>query len=146
MDMDQPYLFENAGEREHLRTLANLLTDDQLARPLEAGWTVSAVLAHLAFWDQRALILIKKWEKEGIGPSAIDTDIVNDATKALCMAIPPRAAAELAISCAENIDQAIERLGPDMASAIEEKGKTVKLDRSAHRKEHLGQIERALGL
>ena len=146
MALDQSYLSENAAEREHLSSLANRLTDEELARPLEAGWTVSAVLAHLAFWDQRALVLIQKWEKEGIGPSPMDTDIVSEATRLLCLAIPPRAAAELAISCAQNIDQAIERISPEMAADIERIGKTVRLNRANHRRDHLGQIEKALGI
>ena len=146
MALDQSYLSENAAEREHLRSLANRLTDEELARPLEAGWTVSAVLAHLAFWDQRALVLIQKWEKEGIGPSPMDTDIVSEATRLLCLAIPPRTAAELAISCAQNIDQALERISPAMAADIERIGKTVRLNRANHRRDHLGQIEKTLGI
>jgi hypothetical protein len=146
MALDQSYISENAAEREHLSSLANRLTDEELARPLDAGWTVSAVLAHLAFWDHRALVLIKKWEKEGIGPSPIDTDIVNEATRLHCLAIPPRTAAELAISCAQNIDQAIERISPAMAADIERIGKTVRLNRADHRRDHLGQIEKALGI
>ena len=146
MAFDQSPISENAAEREHLRSLANRLTDEELAHPLEAGWTVSAVLAHLAFWDQRALVLIKKWEEEGISPSPIDTDIVNEVTRSHCLAIPPRAATELAISCAQNVDQAIERLGPEMAADIERIGKTVRLNRADHRRSHLGQIEKALGM
>ena len=145
MALDQSYISENAAECEHLRSLANRLTDEELARPLDAGWTVSAVLAHLAFWDHRALVLVKKWEKEGIGSSPIDTDIVNEATRLFCLAIPPRTAAELAISCAQNIDQALERISPAMAADIERIGKTVHLNRADHRRDHLGQIERALG-
>ena len=146
MALDQSYISENAAEREHLSSLANRLTDEELARPLDAGWTVSAVLAHLAFWDQRALVLINKWEKEGIGPSPMDTDIVNEATRLHCLAIPPRAAADLAISCAQNIDQALERISPEIAAEIERIGKTVRLNRADHRRNHLGQIEKALGI
>ena len=146
MALDQSYTLENAAEREHLRSLANRLTDEELARPLDAGWTVSAVLAHLAFWDHRALVLIEKWGKEGIGPSPMDTDIVSEATRLLCLAIPPRAAAELAISCAQNIDQALERISPAMAADMERIGETVRLNRADHRRNHLGQIEKALGI
>jgi len=146
MTLDQSYTLENAAEREHLSSLVSRLTDEELARPLDAGWTVSAVLAHLAFWDHRALVLIKKWEKDGIGPSPMDTDVVNEATRLHCLAIPPRAAAELAISCAQNIDQALERISPAIAAEIERIGKTVRLNRANHRRDHLGQIEKALGI
>ena len=146
MALDQSYISENTAEREHLSSLANRLTDEELARPLDAGWTVSAVLAHLAFWDHRALVLIKKWEKEGIGPSPMDTDIVNEATRLLCLAIPPRTAAELAISCAQNIDRPLNESPPQWPADIERIGKTVHLNRADHRRDHLGQIEKALGI
>jgi hypothetical protein len=146
MSLDQSYLAENATEYAHLRSLVTRLTDEQLARPLEAGWTVSAVLAHLAFWDQRALVLLDKWGKEGIGPSPMDTDVVNEAMRLLCLAIPPRAAAELAVDCARQIDQAIERLSPERAADIENTATTARLNRAQHRRTHLGEIEKALGL
>jgi hypothetical protein len=137
---------ENTVEREHLASLINRLTDDELNHPLEAGWTVSGVLAHLAFWDLRARILLRKWQKEGIRPSPIDVDIVNEATRELCVAISPRIAAQMAISAAEALDREIERLDPAMLSDVETKGKTVLLNRATHRREHLSKIERALGM
>ena len=57
-------IMDNGTEREHLRTLANRLSEADLNHPLEAGWTVSAVLAHLAFWDHRSLTLLEKWQIE----------------------------------------------------------------------------------
>jgi hypothetical protein len=48
------HVAENAASLAALTTWVNTLTDDQLAHPLDAGWTVAGVLAHLAFWDQRA--------------------------------------------------------------------------------------------
>jgi hypothetical protein len=146
MAFDQTYLAENAAALERLQALVKRLTDEQLARPLEAGWTVAAVLAHLAFWDQRALVLLVKWGREGIGPSPIDTDVVSEVTRPLCLAIPPRAAAELALACAQRIDQAIERLSPEMAADVQSRGATVRLNRAHHRRDHLDQIEQALGL
>jgi hypothetical protein len=53
--MSNAYTRENTAEREHLIALANRLTDEQLSRTVEAGWTVAGILAHLAFWDQRAV-------------------------------------------------------------------------------------------
>jgi hypothetical protein len=113
---------------------------------MEAGWTVSAVLTHLAFWDNRALLLIEKWQKDGIGPSPMDTDLVNEATRIFLLAIPPRKAAEIALMSATAIDRAIEQLSPEMSTAIETIGKTVHLNRAEHRRLHLGEIEKALGI
>jgi len=140
------YIDDNQVERGHLVRLANRLAESELMYPMPAGWTVGAVLAHLAFWDQRGLVLLEKWADEGIGPSPIDTDVVNEVTRILCLAIPPRAAAQLAIDCAARIDAAIKQLSPQFAADVLEKGKTVRLNRADHRRTHLGEIERVLGL
>ena len=140
------YIRENTLEREHLEALINRLSDEQLGHPLEAGWTVSAVLAHLAFWDQRASVLLAKWKKEGIGPSPLDVDVVNEALRIHCLAIPSRTAAEMAVYCARAIDKEIEQLGAELAAEVDAKGKTVRLNRAQHRREHLSQIEAALGI
>lgn len=92
--MNNPYVQANAGERDHLAPRVNRLTAAELSQPLAAGWRVAGALAHLAFWDLRALTLLKKWRQEGIGPSPFGTDVVNEATRALCNAISPRAAAQ----------------------------------------------------
>lgn len=142
--MSNPYTQENAVERERLAALVNHLTDEELSRPVEAGWTVAGFLAHLAFWDRRALTLLRKWKQEGIGPSPIDTDVVNEAMREHCTAIPPRVAAQMAVACAAAIDREIEQLDAEMLAAVETDGTTVHLNRAAHRKLHLEQIERAL--
>jgi len=142
--MNDTYTRRNTFERQHLIALVDHLTDDILNHPLEAGWTIAGVLAHLAFWDQRALVLLKKWQQEGIGPSMIDVDVVNEATCLLCIALPPRVAAQLAIVTAEAIDRIIDQLDPAMITEIETNGQTVRLNRADHRREHLAQIEQAL--
>src|SRR5262245_8925212 len=122
--MAQPYVTENNEQRARLRALVERASDADLARPLEAGWTVGAVLAHLAFWDQRTLLLIERWEKEGPrtpprGIEGKDVDWINDSAKALCLALPPRAAARLAVATAEAVDRRGEGLasGPVRADA-----------------------------
>jgi hypothetical protein len=144
MNIIEEIINDNAKENEHLRQLIERVDDEGLGIPLEAGWTVSAVLAHLAFWDQRAITLIRKWKKEGVGPSPIDTDIVNEATRSLCLAIPPREAAEMAGALADEVDKLTAGLAPEMVEAIQTKGTTVKLRRADHRRTHLGEIEKVL--
>jgi hypothetical protein len=58
--MKQSYIEENSRERERLRFLIESLSDEQLLTPLDTEWTIAVALAHLAFWDQRSLILIRK--------------------------------------------------------------------------------------
>jgi Mycothiol maleylpyruvate isomerase N-terminal domain len=148
--MAPSYVTENNHERGRLRALVDRLSDGELARPLDAGWTVGAVLAHLAFWDQRALILIERWEKEG--PRAVprsidgqDVDWINDSAKALCLALPPRAAARLAVAVADAVDRRVEMLSAELVAANAAAGGPINLLRAEHRREHVDEIERAVG-
>ncbi len=141
----QSWVQENAAERGRMESMAAALSDEELSRPMEAGWTAAAVLAHLAFWDARAITLIRKWRKEGVGDSPTDTDVINEATRELCLAIPPRAAAALAVGKAKELDDIIAALSPEWVDRIVEIGKTVHLKRFPHRREHLDDIEKALG-
>jgi len=148
--MATSYVTENNEQRARLRVLVDRLSDADLARTLDAGWTVGAVLAHLAFWDQRTLILIERWEKEGprTTPRSIDdkdVDWINDSAKALCLALPPRAAARLALATAEAVDRRVEALSVELVAANAAAGKPLNLFRAEHRREHLDEIEHAFG-
>jgi len=146
---DRSYIVHNNAERERLRALVDRLSDEELSRRLSVGWTIAGVLAHLAFWDQRILVLIERWERGGPGsaPRPInreDVDWINDAVKALCLALPPRAAARLAIATAETVDRKLEALSSDLIAANVAAGNPINLLRAEHRREHLDEIERAL--
>ena len=125
----QLFVEENTRERERLRALVNRMTDKYLERRIDGDWTVAALLAHLAFWDYRALVLLNRWNRVGIGPSLIDVDGVNDAALPLCLAIPPRVAANLALAAAEAIDHALECATPEMIAQIEALGGKFRLRR-----------------
>ncbi len=144
--MGNAYDAENNAGRAELSALIGRLTDAQLSTSMPAGWTVAAVLAHLAFWDQRALTLLRQWKESGVAPSPIDTHLINEVTRVLFLAIPPRAAAELALTCAEEIDRAIAALDPALLAEVETKGTTVVLNRARHRRAHLDEIKQVLGL
>jgi hypothetical protein len=142
--MDRPFVVENAKERERLRALIKGLTDQDLRHPMGTDWTVAVALAHLAFWDRRSLVLIQKWEDDGVTPCPIDIDVINEALLPLWLALPPRAAAELALSSAEAIDRELEEAPDTLIAAIESLGEKHRLYRSEHRKMHLDQIEEVL--
>jgi len=140
--MNRSFVEENARERERLRSLVGRLTDEQLSLPMGSDWTIAVALAHLAFWDQRALVLMRKWKKIGVvEPSPIDVDVINDSLLFLWLSLHPRKAASLAVSCAESIDQELEDASPEMIEQIEGLGEKPRLYRSIHRKLHLDQIE-----
>jgi hypothetical protein len=142
--MDRPFVSENAKERERLRSLVECLTDEQLCLPLGGGWTIAVALAHLSFWDQRSLFLMRKWKQSGVEPSPIDIDITNDSLLSQWLAIPPRDAANLAISSAEAIDRELATASSEFIAEIESLGEDFRLYRSIHRKLHLDQIEEFL--
>lgn len=149
MSVDRSYVAENDAERERLRALVRRLGDQDLGRPMDAGWTVAGVLAHVAFWDQRIVVLLDEWERKG--PSwrppledARDADWVNDAAKPLCLALPPRVAADLAVAVAETVDRRVAAVSDAIIEANAQAGPFLNWRRAEHRREHLDEIERAL--
>ena len=148
MQRDRSYIAENNAERERLKQLVQRLSDEQLSRPMSGGWTVAAVLAHMAFWDARALSLMDKWAA-GSEPSKADhepeeIDWVNDSARPLCLALPPRRAAQLALELAEETDRRVEALPVETLEQILAIGPPFNLSRANHRGEHLDEIESVL--
>lgn len=146
--MDRPFVAENDAERARLRALVERLTDEDLRRPMPAGWTVSAVLAHMAFWDARAVVLTDKWAR-GVAPSGEDwepphIDWINDAGKLLMLEMPPRTAARLALEMAERADRGVEAMPEETLAQVLAIGQPFNLSRASHRREHLDDIERVL--
>ncbi len=134
---------EDGPERQRLEALVQRLTDAELGTALSDGWTVAGVLAHLAFWDRRAVILVERWRKQGIGRSDADIDAINDAAKADWLALPPRVAAQQALEAARAIDAALDA-APALVEQIVAIGYPINPSRAVHRREHLDEIERAL--
>jgi len=146
--MTFPFTQENTESRHHLETLVGGLSDEDLARSTHYGWTVAALLAHLAFWDQRMLVILRRWQEDGFDPSPMDAAAVNDALKLICHALAPRTAAELAITAAERLDTELETLTPDFVKQIEEHiaatDTQFRMNRALHRSGHLEDIEALL--
>lgn len=142
--MDMPFVAENTRERERLIALVARLTDTELSLPLEMGWTIASAFAHLAFWDQCSLVLMQRWKHQAVAESPVDTDVTNDALLPLCLAIPARVAANLAIAVAKAIDRELEQASPEFIADIAALGDQFRLWRSLHRRMHLDQIEARL--
>ena len=147
MSVDRGIVDDNSKERARLRALVGRLSDAELARPLPAGWTVASVLGHLAFWDQRIIVLLDAWQRTGAAPTPSrgeDTDWINDAGKPFLLALPPRQAADLAVSIAEAVDAKVAGLSDDFVARIAAAGNPISLRRAEHRHDHLNEIEAAL--
>ncbi|SRR5712692_1350358 len=144
--MDRSYVADNARELERLRALISRLSDQDLGSMVNEHWTVAGVLGHIAFWDGRALFLAEKLQRDGaLMPSAEpeDVDWINDSTRPLIHAIAPRQAAEVALRIAEETDELVASLSPELVATIDDTSQ-LNLVRAEHRGEHLDEIEAAL--
>ena len=144
--MATQYDADNTKERERMRGLVGQLGDDQLRRAANAEWSVADVLSHLAFWDARVVYFVERWLDERLSPGPNDhepedVEWINDAAARLGRAIPPRAAAELAVSLAEEADRRVAALPAELVAANEAAGDPVHLARWEHRRAHLDEIE-----
>src|SRR6267143_3483721 len=147
MPEDRSHDVETDAERERLRSLIARLSDKDLSRPMPAGWTVAGVLAHIGFWDARAIYWMDKWAR-GAAPTPYEpenTEAVNESAKPLCLALPPRDAAKLSLRLAEEADGKVKALSDAMLAKIRATGgPPFNLSRAIHRKEHLDQIDDVL--
>jgi hypothetical protein len=150
MPIDRSFVEENARERDRLRSLVGSLTDEQLGASVNEHWTVAGVLGHIAFWDGRALFLAGRLA-DGVPFTASDdepeeVDWINDASRPLIHAVPPRQLAELALRVAEETDAAVAALPPDLVARTypTDPNSPLNVVRAHHRAEHLDEIEAAL--
>ena len=147
MSEDRAYIEENTLERERLRALVERLDEDELRLSVNPHWTVAAVFGHIAFWDGRVLALADKLDRGEPFTSSDaepeDVDWINDATRPLIHAIPPREAARLALQIAEETDARVATLPLDRLWPRDPDSPLYAV-RAAHRGEHLDDVEAAL--
>jgi hypothetical protein len=145
MPNQSTFVGENVASQQELRALVLNLSDSDLARDLGEGWTVAAMLAHMAFYDFRAAAAVDRWSHEDeVDPFPLDANLTNTTTLQLFLAIPPRSAAQLALQAAEVADGRMASLSAELAARIERAERSVSLFRSEHRREHIDQIKKAL--
>jgi hypothetical protein len=149
MSTDRSYIQANQAEMRRLRELVDGLDDDRLATPVDARWTVAAVLAHMAFWDYRIVTMLDRWGPDGSGrPPTYEeeaVDWINDANKPIFLAMPPRIAAQTALDAAEAADGAVAAMSGELLEKNDALGLIINPFRSEHRGEHLDDLEQALG-
>jgi hypothetical protein len=146
--MTFPYAQQNSQSRQRLQSLVDDLSADDLAHTTDYGWTVAALLAHLAFWDHRMSNILKRWQTGELDSSEIDSAVVNDSLRVICHALDPHAAIELALSAAQKIDSELEILSADDVKKLEEHAAATntqfRMNRSLHRNAHIDDIETLL--
>jgi len=146
MTVDRSHDAANDAERARLGKLVARLSDEDLSRPMPAGWTAAAMLAHAGFWDARAVFALEKWATTGAAPPPGDyepDDVawINESAKPFLLALPPRVAADLALRLAEQADVRIKALSDELVEKISVVG-PFNISRAEHRREHLDDIER----
>ena len=143
MTMDRSFVERNLASRERIRDLAARLSDDELQHRVGEHWTVAITLAHLAFWDRRALYVLDMTEREGkLFIPEIDI-FVNDLSLPLWAAIPPRQAARLAVEASEEVDRRLETFPPSLLEQVFTYNQRWVV-RALHRGEHLDEADAAL--
>ena len=138
----------NDEKRERLVALVDRLTAGDYALEVMPGWTIGALLAHLAFWDR---LVIERWTQAiaadatiPVSLSDVLTDLINGASLAQWLAMPGPLAGREAVAAAEAVDAYVEGLEQARVAAAEAAGLGRLVDRSLHRAEHLDMIEAAL--
>ena len=148
MAVDRSYVDVNAAALDRLRAFVGKASDADLEHPMNDGWTVAAVLAHIAFWDLRIVACIEAWKPDGTGPIPTyyddAVDWINDSVKPLISALEPRVAARVTIEAAEAADLAVAGLSDELFARNESLGGVVNPDRADHRLEHVDEIEQVL--
>jgi hypothetical protein len=143
MTMDRSFIERNRASTNRIRKMAASLSEEEMKQPVGEHWTVSIVMAHLAFWDRRVMYVLEMSKRDGkVHIPNIDI-FVNDLSLPLWAAIPPKEAARIAIETAETLDQELEAYPQDLLEEIYIYNKRW-VDRSLHRGEHLDQADAAL--
>lgn len=143
--MTTPYDAENDQSRDELAALAARLSANDLALSTDFGWSVAALFAHMAWWDERVRVLLQRWKAQGLDESPVDSQMINDSLKPLCHAMDPRAAVALCLNSAAAADAEVASTSPELLAEIEAGPTHFRFNRALHRRDHIGHIEALLG-
>ena len=132
---------------DRLRAVGERLSDDELARTIDAPWTAAGLFAHIAFWDRFVLerwkLTAEQGERTPISVDGAFMDRINDASLDQWMAIPPRLAVAHCLAAAADVDAYTEGLDDEVRAALVAEGRHRLMDRSVHRGDHLETLESA---
>jgi uncharacterized damage-inducible protein DinB len=143
MPMDRSFVALNRAATQRMHALAARLTDEELQHPVGEHWTVAIALAHIAFWDRRALHVLDLSEREGRFTFPQLDDFVNDLSLPLWAAVPPRHAARIALESAQALDARLEAYPSALLEEFYAANPAFVL-RAVHRGLHLDEVDAAL--
>src|SRR5262245_1553801 len=146
---ERSYIETNRKALERLRALVEALDEGALTTPVNEFWSVAGVLAHMAWWDARVVVLAEKIDRdEPWVPSDEEPegDWLNDTTRLVIEGLAPRApraAGELGLRMAERADARVAELPLDRMSPRDPASPIYPV-RAEHRNEHLDEIAATL--
>jgi hypothetical protein len=140
--MDPDVVRKNAESRDRLLALVEHLDEQTLHRQVEAEWTIAALLAHVAFWDQICVVRWDAYDRRGSLADVPDTliDFINAANLPTWRALSGRAAVDVLRQAMEETDARVARLPDTAVRNATSGGFSYMLDRTGHRDEHAAQI------
>jgi hypothetical protein len=131
----------NKQSLDELRAYIATLSDDQLQKPLSDGWTVSAALCHVAYYDRRAAQYIYRLQNDESFRSATENvHVVNDALLHQWRRIPAQEAVAELLEAGEEANGKVAELDEQTAQRWLSL-RIFGLDRSEHRLEHLEELK-----
>ena len=142
------HVTENAAARLRILTLVDQLNDEQLAAPLGDGWTLGALLGHLAFWDRVHVGRLHTALDTGadlptpLGPGL--PDAINGAGLPIWAELPGGAAVLLFAEASSEADAYVATLDAATVERVRAAGLARTVERFRHRTEHGDVIEAAL--
>lgn len=142
--VDRSFQTQNRLETQKLKQLLTKLSEADLEKSVNHGWTIKATVVHLAFYDMRGLVLLDEYERTGVRQSPYDIEPINEVVRQLAASMNGSAAVQLWADAAEALDQRIEAQPDSMLVAIRAAGNPFNLPRHKHRAEHRAEIEKVV--
>jgi hypothetical protein len=145
--MNSSYKDDNDTSRAWVKDFVAGLSDEDMTHPVGEHWTVAVGLIHLAFWDRQWCAKLDEWERTGevlVPPLREEYNGINDGMLPWWRNISPAQVRHEVIAAMEAMDEKIAGLPQFVVDIILAKRPRT-IQRTVHRHEHVGEIQRALG-
>ena len=121
--VDGSFVVNYRVERDRIRTLVATLSEADMAREVGDGWTVAALLAHMAFWDRMWLRKFEAWERSGTvgsrqGGPPFRVDALNAAMLPWWLAMESDEVRHEVVAAADAVDRQVESLTDQVLEQI----------------------------
>jgi hypothetical protein len=105
MPVSLAFAESNRLQTERLKRIVQHLPENMFAMRLPNGWTISGILAHVAFWDRQRLCLMRRWASGNMCNGGYDGNLFNETMQPLLEMIPHELVVKATIQAAEEVDE-----------------------------------------